>query len=156
MGNINIVCIGKLKEKYFIGAQEEYLKRLSAFCRVSVVEKKESFLPKDASDALIERAALEESNSIAECAKGELIAFSPDGEKMDSIKFAAVVKGCIQSGDITFAIGGSHGLSRKLKQSAGKVISFSDMTFPHQLFRVILLEQVYRAFMIMEGRTYHK
>jgi 23S rRNA (pseudouridine1915-N3)-methyltransferase len=156
MANINVVCVGKLKEKYYIEAQAEYLKRLSAFCRVSVIEKKESLIPKDASNALIEKAVEEESNSITESARGMIIAFSPDGEKMDSIKFADVVKNGVRSGDITFAIGGSHGLSRKLKQNAGRVISFSDMTFPHQLFRVILLEQVYRAFMIMEGRTYHK
>lgn len=156
MANINIVCIGKLKEKYFMEAQAEYLKRLSAFCRVSVIEKKESLLPKDASDALIEKTIEEESESIAGCTKGTLIVLSPDGEKMDSENFAALIKSGIRSGDVTFAIGGSHGLSRKLKQKAGKVISFSDMTFPHQLFRVILLEQIYRAFMITEGRTYHK
>lgn len=156
MANISIICIGKLKEKYFIEAQAEYLKRLSAFCRVSVIEKKESLLPKDASGSLIEKAVEEESGSILESSKGMLIALSPDGAKMDSENFAAVLKSGILSGDITFAIGGSHGLSRKLKQNAGKVISFSDMTFPHQLFRIVLLEQVYRAFMIIEGRTYHK
>ncbi len=156
MADINIVCIGKLKEKYFLEAQAEYLKRLSAFCRVSVIEKKESPLPKDASAALIEKAVDEESASILATSKGALIALSPDGGKMDSQEFAAVIKSSIQSGDITFAVGGSCGLSRSLKQKAKRVISFSDMTFPHQLFRIILLEQIYRAFMIIEGRTYHK
>lgn len=156
MMDINIVCIGKLKEKYLIEAQSEYIKRLSAFCRVSVIEKKESPLPKDASGALIEKAAEEESASILQSAKGTLIALSPEGGKMDSQEFAAVIKSSIQSGDVTFAVGGSYGLGRSLKQKAGRVISFSDMTFPHQLFRIILLEQVYRAFMITEGRTYHK
>lgn len=156
MANINVVCIGKLKEKYFKEAEAEYLKRLSAFCRVSVIEKKESALLKETSDTLIQKAVEEESASILECSKGTLIALSPDGESMGSEKFAAVINKSIQSGDITFAIGGSYGLSRSLKQKAAHIISFSDMTFPHQLFRVILLEQVYRAFMITEGRTYHK
>ena len=155
MANINIVCIGKLKEKYFAEAQAEYIKRLSAFCRVSVIEKKEVSLPKDASIALTDKAIEEESASVLESAKGTLIALSPDGVKMDSQKFAALIKSSIESGDITFAVGGSNGLGSSLKRKA-KVISFSDMTFPHQLFRIILLEQVYRAFMITEGRTYHK
>lgn len=156
MANINIICIGKLKEKYFAEAQAEYIKRLSAFCRVSVIEKKESPLPKDASSALIEKAVEEESASILQSAKGTLIALSLDGESMDSQTFAAVIKNGIQSGDISFAIGGSYGLGSTIRQKADHMISFSDMTFPHQLFRVILLEQVYRAFMISEGRTYHK
>jgi 23S rRNA (pseudouridine1915-N3)-methyltransferase len=156
MANINIVCIGRLKEKYFKEAQAEYIKRLSAFCRVSVIEKKESPLPKDASAALIGKAIEEESASIQASAKGTLIALSPGGDKMDSENFAAVIKNSIVSGDITFAIGGSYGLGPSFKKKADRVISFSDMTFPHQLFRIILLEQVYRAFMITEGRTYHK
>jgi 23S rRNA (pseudouridine1915-N3)-methyltransferase len=156
MADINIVCIGKLKEKYFLEAQAEYLKRLSAFCRVSVIERKESPLPKGASGALIEKAVEEESASILGSAKGTLIALSPDGGKMDSQEFAAFIKNSMRSGDITFAVGGSYGLGRSLRQKAGKIISFSDMTFPHQLFRIILLEQIYRAFMITEGRTYHK
>ncbi len=156
MAEINIVCIGKLKEKYFSEAQAEYVKRLSAFCRVSIIEKKESFLPKDASAALIEKAIEEEGASIEASAKGTLIALSPDGEKTDSRMFADIIKNSILSGAITFAVGGSYGLGSALKQKALRVISFSDMTFPHQLFRIILLEQIYRAFMIIEGRTYHK
>jgi 23S rRNA (pseudouridine1915-N3)-methyltransferase len=156
MANIIIICIGKLKEKYLLEAQAEYVKRLSAFCRVSVIEKKEAPLPKNASGALIEKAVEEESASISDSAKGALIALSPDGEKMDSEEFAAVIKSGLQSGDITFAVGGSHGLGGSLRQRASRVVSFSDMTFPHQLFRIVLLEQIYRAFMITEGRTYHK
>jgi len=156
MADINIVCIGKLKEKYFLEAQAEYIKRLSAFCRVSVIEKKESPLPKGALGTLIEKAVEEEGASILGSAKGAFIALSPDGDKMDSQEFASVIKSNTRSGDITFAVGGSHGLSRSLLQKADRIISFSDMTFPHQLFRIILLEQIYRAFMITEGRTYHK
>lgn len=154
--NINIVCIGKLKENYFKEAQAEYLKRLSAFGRVSVIEKKECPLPKDASAALIVRAVEQESAALLESASGALIALSPDGAKMSSEAFAALVKSKVSSGDVTFAVGGSHGLSSALKQKADAVVSFSDMTMPHQLFRIVLLEQIYRALMISEGRAYHK
>jgi 23S rRNA (pseudouridine1915-N3)-methyltransferase len=156
MPNINIVCIGKLKEQYFKDAQSEYLKRLSAFCRFSVIEKKEAVLPKDASPVMIERAAEWESGSLLESSSGTLIALSPDGVKMDSEKFAGIIKEKLQKGDITFAVGGSYGLSGDFKKKADEVVSFSDMTIPHQLFRIVLLEQIYRAFMISGGRTYHK
>ncbi len=156
MPNVNIVCIGKLKEKYYREAEAEYLKRLSAFCRAAVIERKEYPLSNNASDAILERAVNSESASILESAGGALIALSPDGEKMDSEAFAALVKSKASIGDITFAVGGSHGLSAALKQKADAVVSFSDMTMPHQLFRIVLLEQIYRAFMITNGRAYHK
>jgi 23S rRNA (pseudouridine1915-N3)-methyltransferase len=156
MANINVVCIGKLKEKYFRDAEAEYVKRLSAFCRVCVIEKKESPLAKDAPPPLIEKAVAAESASLLESVSGSLIALSPDGEGMDSEAFAQLLKKRLDSGDITFAVGGSYGLGADLKKKADHVISFSRMTMPHQLFRIVLLEQVYRSFMIMSGRTYHK
>jgi 23S rRNA (pseudouridine1915-N3)-methyltransferase len=156
MPNISIVCIGKLKEKYFKDAEAEYLKRLSSFCRVSVIEKKESPLPADAPPALIEKAVAAESASLLGSASGTLIALSPEGQKLDSEAFARLVKSRLDSGDITFAVGGSYGLGSELKKKADHVISFSDMTMPHQLFRIVLLEQIYRALMISSGRTYHK
>jgi 23S rRNA (pseudouridine1915-N3)-methyltransferase len=156
MPNINIVCIGKLKEKYFKEAEAEYLKRISAFCRVAVMEKKESPLPKDASQALIEKAVALEGTALYESVSGTLIALSPEGESMSSEAFASLVKSRLDSGDITFAVGGSYGLSPELKKKAERVISFSAMTMPHQLFRIVLLEQAYRALMISSGRTYHK
>jgi 23S rRNA (pseudouridine1915-N3)-methyltransferase len=156
MPSINIVCIGKLKEKYFKEAEAEYLKRISAFCRTAVIEKKESPLPKDASPPLIEKAAALESEALYESASGTLIALSPDGESMSSEEFASLVKSRLDTGDITFAVGGSYGLSAEFKKKADRVISFSAMTMPHQLFRIVLLEQIYRALMISSGRTYHK
>lgn len=156
MANINIICIGKLKEQYWKDAQAEYKKRLSAFCGLNIIEKKEFALPKGASHALVEKACSEESIAILNSSGGTLIALSPDGKKMTSETFAAFIKNLTNSGDLTFAIGGSYGLSNDIKKQANKVLSFSDMTMPHQLFRIILLEQVYRAFMIASGRTYHK
>lgn len=156
MPNLTIVCIGKLKEKYWQQAQAEYIKRLSAFCRPSVVEKSEAALAKDASDTLVQRAVEQEGRSLLDAAKGTLIALSPEGEKLDSSAFSRLVRKFSDAGDLTFAIGGSSGLSDAVKNSAKRVISFSDLTMPHQLFRIVLLEQIYRAFMIAANRTYHK
>lgn len=154
--NINIVCIGKLKEKYFREAQSEYVKRLSAFGRISIIEKKESVLPKDASQPLIDRAVEQESASLLESSSGALIALSPDGVKLSSKGFASLVESKAATGCVTFAVGGSYGLGAQLKKKACALVSFSDMTMPHQLFRIVLLEQIYRALMISEGRAYHK
>jgi len=156
MPMIRLLCIGKLKEPYFREAQTEYVKRLSAFGRVEIVEKKETPLPPGASDALVQKALREESEALLSSVRGALIALSPEGEKMDSEAFSALVKKYADAGEICFAVGGSCGLSAEVKSAAIKTVSFSDMTMPHGLFRVVLLEQIYRAFMISGGRTYHK
>ena len=156
MANVNIVCIGKLKEKYFKEAQAEYSKRLGAFCRVIIIEKKEEAMQKNASVAQIDTARKNESEALNMASRGYMIALSPDGESMTSPQFARLIKKRSQIGDISFLIGGSHGLSRAIKTKADIVLSFSDMTMPHQLFRIVLLEQIYRGFMIGAGRVYHK
>ena len=156
MPAIRILCIGKLKESYFREAQASYIKRLSAFGRVEVVEKKETPLPPGAADALVQKALREEGEDLLASVRGTLIAFSPEGEKMNSEAFSALVRKYADAGEICFAVGGSCGLCATVKSTAVKTVSFSDMTMPHGLFRVVLLEQIYRAFMIAEGRTYHK
>lgn len=156
MANINIVCIGKLKEKYWQAAEAEYTKRLSAFAKLRIIEKKEAPLPAKSSDTLVAKACAQESDTLLSASSGYVIALSPDGEKMSSETFASFLRQRIQTGDVTFAVGGSHGLSKGFKTKANKMLSFSDMTMPHQLFRIVLLEQIYRAFMISSGRTYHK
>lgn len=155
MSTLTIACIGKLKEKYWKDAQAEYEKRLSAFCRICVIEKSEAPLT-GSSDALILKAVEQEGEALLGAAKGTLIALSPEGEKLDSSKFSALIKKLSDAGDVTFAVGGSCGLSDAVKKSARHIISFSDLTMPHQLFRIVLLEQIYRGFMIASGRTYHK
>ena len=154
MPNVRVLCVGKLKEKYLQMAQDEYAKRLSAFCRLEIVEKKEAALPASPSAALIDKACIEESEALLSATRGALIALSPEGERMTSEQFASLVKQ--YESDISFAIGGSHGLSAALKAKAARTVSFSDLTMPHQLFRIVLLEQIYRSFMINSGRTYHK
>ncbi len=154
MPSVRILCVGKLKEKYLLMAQDEYAKRLGAFCRLDIVERKEATLSANPSPALIDKACGEESDALLSVSRGTLIALSPEGDRMTSEQFAALLKQ--YESDISFAIGGSHGLSASLKTKAARTISFSDLTMPHQLFRIVLLEQIYRAFMINSNRTYHK
>ena len=97
-----------------------------------------------------------ESEELLSSGKGYMIALSPEGRRMTSEKFAGLLRDKTGLGDVSFFIGGSHGLDENIKKKTDLVLSFSDMTMPHQLFRIVLLEQVYRAFMISSGRTYHK
>ena len=156
MSNINIICTGKLKEDYLKQAQGEYSKRLGAFCNLNIIEKREYTLPKNASPAIIQKACMAESEELLSSGKGYMIALSPEGRRMTSEKFAGLLSEKTGLGDVSFFIGGSHGLDENIKKKADLVLSFSDMTMPHQLFRIVLLEQIYRAFMISSGRTYHK
>ena len=145
MQKINIVCVGKLKEEYLRSAAAEYLKRLSRFAKVSVIEIAEGRTLKD------------ESVSVMKVLKGYVIALCVEGEKLSSEAFSEKLGTLADRGEeITFVIGSSCGLAPEVKSSADFKLSFSEMTFPHQLMRVILLEQVYRAFMIMSGGEYHK
>lgn len=145
MNKINIVCVGKIKEQFYRSAVEEYLKRLSRFAKVEVKELAEGRNPED------------EAEAILKAAKGKIIALCIEGEKYSSIRLAECVKGLTDRGEeATFIIGSSCGLSDKVKSKAHLKLSFSDMTFPHQLMRVILCEQLYRAYMINGGGEYHK
>lgn len=145
MIKINFVCVGNLKEKFFEEAAGEYLKRLSRFCRAEVKELPEKSNPE------------EEAESVLRALKGRVVALAVEGKKLSSEAFAKEIAGYTNGGEeITFVIGSSEGLSQRVKERADELLSFSDMTFPHRLMRVILLEQVYRAFMINAGAKYHK
>ncbi|MDE6597879.1 MAG: 23S rRNA (pseudouridine(1915)-N(3))-methyltransferase RlmH [Clostridia bacterium] len=145
MQKINIVCVGKIKESFYRSAVDEYLKRLSRFAKVEVKELAEGKNPDD------------EADSILRAAKGKMIALCIEGEKYSSTSLANLVKGFTDRGEeASFIIGSSCGLSDRVKAQADIRLSFSDMTFPHQLMRVILCEQLYRAFMINSGSEYHK
>lgn len=145
MVKVNFVCVGKLKEVYLRDAVNEYLKRLSRFCRAEVKELSEK------------NSLKEESEDILRACKGYVFALAIEGKGCSSEKFAAKIRTLVDRGEeITFVIGSSCGLDGSVKESANELISFSEMTFPHQLMRVILLEQVYRAFMINSGSEYHK
>ena len=145
MQKIYFVVVGKIKESFYREAVAEYAKRISRFAKVEIKE-------------LPEGASLEtEADDILRSIKGYAIALAVEGEKLSSEKLATKLKKLTDAGkEITFIIGSSCGLSDRVKEVADYKLSFSDMTFPHQLMRVILAEQVYRAFMINAGSTYHK
>ncbi len=145
MQKVNIVCVGKIKEAFYRDALAEYAKRLSRFVTFTVREIAEG------------RSLEEEGESILHAAKGFIIALCIEGKKMSSEGLAAEMKKLSDRGsEVTFIIGSSCGLCDKVKAAAHLKLSFSDMTFPHQLMRVILCEQIYRAYMINSGSEYHK
>ena len=145
MIKVNVVCVGKIKEQFYRSAVEEYAKRLSRFCAFTVTEIAEC------------KTLEEEGEKILRAAKGYKIALCIEGVKLSSTALALRVKElCDKGEEITFIIGSSEGLAQSVKNAADFKLSFSDMTFPHQLMRVILSEQIYRAFMINNGSEYHK
>ena len=160
MININIICVGKLKEDYLRMACAEYGKRLGAFCKLRVTELTPARLPDNPNDAQIEAALSDESERIlAKISPNEAIfALCIEGKELSSESFSKEIEKCAVSGfgSLCFVIGGSHGLSPEVKNRAKFRLSMSPMTFPHQLARVMLLEQIYRAFMISSGGKYHK
>ena len=145
MQKLNIVCVGKLKEKFWADAVSEYCKRLSCFASVHIRE-------------LPERRTLEEEGEqIVKELRGYTVVLAVEGKKLSSEALAAKVRSLCDAGrEMTFVIGSSCGLCPEVKARADMLLSFSDMTFPHQIMRVILCEQIYRAFMINAGREYHK
>ena len=145
MQKVNIVCVGKLKEKFYSEAVSEYCKRLTRFAQVTIKELPEK------------RTLAEEGELILKELRGCVIVLAVEGHKLSSESLAEKVKTLCDAGkEMTFVIGSSCGLDSKVKNAADYLLSFSDMTFPHQLMRVILCEQVYRAFMINSGSEYHK
>ncbi len=159
MLSIQILCIGKLKEKYWKEACAEYAKRLSGFCRFSIVELEESRVPENPSQAQIDHALKEEGARIlAKTGSAALIALCIEGREMSSPALSKELQLAAVNGisKLAFAIGGSWGLSGDVKRAAKYKLSMSPMTFPHQLARVMLCEQIYRAFQIANDGKYHK
>ena len=163
--NIQIICVGKLKEKYWRDACEEYIKRLGAYCNVNVVELKESRLTGEGEKAELAVKEAEGRDMLARIDGGAVraadsfvIALDVRGKKLSSEGLAEKLGDLALNGksNLSLLIGGSLGLSDEVLARADYRLSFSDMTFPHQMMRVILLEQIYRAFKINRGETYHK
>ena len=157
---IKIIAVGKLKEQYLRDAFSEYEKRLSAFCRLTVDEIDQEKLPDDPSDKEINKALETEAEKILQKipAGSFVIPMCIEGKQLSSEKFSGLISGEASAGRNTFVfiIGGSCGLSDRVKQKADFKLSMSEMTFPHRLARVMLAEQLYRAFTIMNNRKYHK
>ncbi len=144
MLNIKIICCGTLKEKYLRDAMQEYEKRLSAFCKFTVREIKDESL-----NASYNEVASFKGYKIALCIEGKQLSSEELAHKIDSLATNG-------TSDIAFVIGGSEGISDEIKKMCDFGLSFSKMTFPHQLMRVILSEQIYRAFTIIHNKQYHK
>ena len=143
---IKIVCVGKVKEKYLQEAINDYMKRLSKYHKVFIIELEDS-------DMEVESIKILKNID----SKDYVITLDSEGNMLSSIEMANKIdKLFITNPNITFVIGGSYGLDRKIKERSNYSLSFSKFTFPHQLFRVILLEQIYRSFKILNNETYHK
>ena len=157
---ITIICIGKIKEKFFQDAIKEYSKRLSRYCKLDIVELADEKTPDGCSSAVEEQIKAKEGERILNAIKGDefVISLAIEGVKMTSVKMADKLDKLALSGKshVAFIIGGSLGLDKRVLDKSDLLLSFSDMTFPHQLMRVILLEQVYRSYRIINGEPYHK
>jgi len=154
---INVLVVGDLKEKYLVEACKEYEKRISRFHSINIITIDEEKLPKSPSVADISKCLVKESSRIEKYLRGYIVVLDIQGKEMTSPQLAEVISSASHNADtITFVIGGSYGISENIKAQANLRLSFSRMTFPHQLFRVMLLEQIYRATTITNNILYHK
>ena len=160
MIHINIICVGKIKETFLKDAISEYSKRLSKYCLLNITELIDEKIPNNASEKELLLIKEKESKNIINQLKKDsyIICLDLKGKQYSSEDFSEKIQNISLNGNssITFIIGGSLGMSQELLNKANELISFSKMTFPHQLFRVFLLEQIFRAFKIINNETYHK
>ena len=158
--NIKLITVGKLKEKYLTEGIAEYTKRLSRFCKVQVVELIDEKTPENVSEAQNNQIMAREGERIQAKigSRDYVIVLAIEGKQFPSEEFSQKLEAIAVNGysDITFIIGGSLGLSKAIKQRANLKMSFGLLTLPHQLMRLVLIEQIYRAFMIQQGSPYHK
>ncbi len=149
---IKIICVGSIKETYLKDAIKEYEKRLSKYTKLEIIEV-DSLETND-----INKNLKEESNNILKYInkKDYIISLDIKGEEIDSIELSKKIENILSQNNITFIIGGSNGLDKSIKNMSKDMVSFSKLTFPHQLFRVLLLEQIYRSFKILNNESYHK
>lgn len=157
--NINIVAVGSIKEKFFKDAVSEYAKRLSRYVKLNIIEVKDEKTPAMASALEEEKIKeVEAERILSKLPNGYVVALTIDGKKYSSEELAKRMEkyDILSKGNLSFIIGGSLGLHKSVIDRADEKLSFSEMTFPHQLMRVILLEQIYRAYRIRNNEPYHK
>lgn len=157
--NITVIGVGKIKEKYFTAAVDEYAKRLSRFVKLNIIEVSDEKIPENASEKENEQVRKKEGNRILSKIpqSSYVVALCIEGKALSSTELAEKISStAMNSSSITFIIGGSLGLSDEVKKQSSLRLSFGKMTLPHQLMRVVLLEQIYRAFKINNNETYHK
>lgn len=159
MLNINVICIGKVKEDYLKSAINEYSKRLSKYCNLNIIELPDEKLPNKLNDSIIHDIKFKECNKIVEHIRKDsyVICLDLNGKQVSSEDFSKKLDDIALNfnSSITFIIGGTLGLTKNVLNLANENLCFSKMTFPHQLIRVFLLEQIFRAFKISKGETYH-
>jgi 23S rRNA (pseudouridine1915-N3)-methyltransferase len=159
MLTVRVICIGKLKERYWTEACREYQKRLQPYCKFELVELPEYRLPAHPSEAQIEIGMKKEGEQMLSCCPGGYrIAMCIEGKQLDSVQLSKKIEEIALGGqsELSILIGGSYGLSDEVKRAANFRLSMSPMTFPHQMARVMVLEQLYRAFQIQSNGKYHK
>ena len=160
MQKVTVLCVGKLKEKFYTEASAEYVKRLGRHCKIEIVELPEFRLPEAPSDGDVQRALAQEAAAIREKLPkgGAVIAMCIEGKLLSSEDLSKKLEQLAVSGktQLTFLIGGSFGLHQSIKDMADLKLSMSPMTFPHHMARIMLLEQIYRAYQIQQGTKYHK
>ena len=160
MQRVTVLCVGKLKERFYIDAAAEYVKRLQRHCKLELIELPEQRLPDDPSPAEIQKALRAEGDAIREKLPkgGAVIALCIEGKPCSSEELSRRMAefGVQGKTQLTFLIGGSVGLDEDLKRQADWRLSMSPMTFPHHMARIMLLEQIYRAYQIADGTKYHK
>lgn len=157
---MRLICVGKLKERFYTDAAGEYAKRLGGYCKLEIIELAEARLPDSPTEGEIGTALTKEASAIeARLLKGgAVIALCIEGKEYDSAGFSGLLHTYAGAGmsRLNFVIGGSFGLHPRVKERSGLLLSMSKMTFPHNLARIMLLEQLYRGFKIAEGGKYHK
>ncbi len=159
MLTIQIVCIGKIKETYLKDAIAEYTKRLSKYCKLTILELPDEKIPEKLNSSISDEIKKKECDSILKHLKKDshIICLDLTGKQLSSEEFSVHIQNLsMQTSHITFIIGGSLGITEELLKLSQEKICFSKMTFPHQLIRVFLLEQLFRAFKIANGETYHR
>ena len=159
MLTINVICVGKLKESFFKEAIDEYSKRLSRYCNLEITELPDEKIPNNPSNKQIEDVKEKECSTIISHIKNDSYIISLDlaGKQLSSEALSEKLENLsLSTSHITFIIGGSLGLTDEVLSKSDYILSFSKMTFPHQLIRIFLLEQIYRSFKIQNGETYHK
>ncbi|MFO3716581.1 23S rRNA (pseudouridine(1915)-N(3))-methyltransferase RlmH [Anaerococcus cruorum] len=159
--DIKIIAVGKIKEKFYKEAINEYLKRMQAYNKIEIIEVPDEQAPENLSDKEIEQVKEKEGERILGKIEDSdyVVSLEILGKQVDSVEFAKFIENEMQEGfgrNLVFVIGGSNGLSKEVSNRSNYKLSFSKMTFPHQLMRVVLIEQIYRGFRIINGHPYHK
>ena len=155
---ITVICVGKIKEKFYTQAIMEYSKRLSRYCKLEIVELADEKTPENAGEQVNLNSKAKEGDRILSAIKDDAYVIAIEGKMLDSVELSQKIEklGINGTSNITFVIGGSLGLDKRVLDRADYKLSFSKMTFPHQLMRVVLLEQIYRSYRIMKNEPYHK